>query len=107
MMFGDVRMPSTFANLIRGAVTVMELMPRRRRRNIGRAILRRSDLEALRSDWYTVGDHLSAAIRQALAELPERDLWVILKQLDESRPAAVDTPSRKNPEHGRRSQSPI
>jgi hypothetical protein len=58
-----------FNNLIGGASTVVRLFPPPLRMGSGEEILRRSNEDALRFDWCTIGDHLSAAIKDAAGNL--------------------------------------
>lgn len=62
-------MRSRFRAFIRGAASVLDLMPAPRVAVFGRDILARSDAEALAADWRAVGDDLYRAMGQVRDEI--------------------------------------
>lgn len=51
-------------NLIRGARTILEIMPATQHKKVGDGIVSDSEVDSLRGDWEKVGGHLREAARQ-------------------------------------------
>lgn len=61
-------MPKSLSSLMRGAGSVLEILPPPLTLQFGSDILAVSDAEAIGRDWQAVGNDLCAAVRQAETE---------------------------------------
>lgn len=64
----DFPMRQITRNILHGAGSILDMMPRAGIVVVGQRILERSDAEAVASDWQAVGEDVSGSIAQATSE---------------------------------------